>query len=172
MDGISFKVYVDETRPRLQGMLTAWELLQEWIDHEIIVDNAAGFFMQQGKINLVLTGADRVLRDGSVANKIGTLEKAVLAKFYQIPFYICMPWTTYDPDLESPEDIPIEFRNPDEVTSVQRGTTPQRIAPVGSSASNPAFDITPADLITGYLTRDGIFTHEELHENYLKWLSG
>jgi S-methyl-5-thioribose-1-phosphate isomerase len=166
-EGKKFKVFVDETRPRLQGMLTAWELAQEGIDHEIIVDNAAGFFMQQGKIQLVITGTDRVIRDGTVTNKIGTLEKAIVAHHFGIPVYIAMPWTTFDPNLIDSEQIPIEFRSAEEVNEIHGETSKITISPLGSPASNPAFDITPPEFITGYITKDGILKAEELYPFYV-----
>lgn len=167
-DGVGFKVFIDETRPRLQGMLTAWELQQEEIDHSIIADNAAGFFMQQGKIDLVITGTDRVLRDGTVTNKIGTFEKAVVAKALGIPVYIAMPWSTYDPDTANAVDIPIEYRDDKEVSHVRTPTGYERVSPIGSQLLNPAFDITAPEFITGYITRDGILSQNQLQEYYKK----
>jgi translation initiation factor eIF-2B subunit alpha/methylthioribose-1-phosphate isomerase len=167
-DGVSFKVFVDETRPRLQGMLTAWELQQEEIEHSIIADNAAGFFMQQGKIDLVITGTDRVLRDGTVTNKIGTFEKAVVAKTFGIPVFIAMPWSTYDPDTANAGDIPIEYRNGKEVSHVRTSTGYERVSPQDSELLNPAFDITAPEFITGYITRDGILSHNQLQKYYEK----
>lgn len=157
-----FTVYVDETRPRSQGArLTAWELGNEKITHYIIADNAAGYFMQQGKIQMVIVGTDRVAANGDVANKIGTLEKAVLAKNFGIPFYVAAPLSTFDLNCPSGEDIPIEFRNPDEVLytsglSLEGKTERVRMAAPGSTALNPAFDITPADYVTGFITSKGI----------------
>ncbi len=168
-DGIEFTVYVDETRPRLQGMLTAWELQNEGINHVIIADNAAGFFMQQGKIQLVIVGCDRVLKDGTVTNKIGTLEKAVLAKTFGIPFYIAMPWTTYDPIIENAIDIPIEFRDDNEITHVKTEEGYKRVSPKNAIVSNPAFDITPPEFISGYITRDGILGAYQLETHYKKF---
>lgn len=170
-DGIEFKVFVDETRPRLQGMLTAWELLNEGIDHEVIVDNAAGFFMQQGKIDLVITGTDRVLKDGTVTNKIGTFEKAVVAKQFDIPFYIAMPWTTFDPEISNADEIPIEFRSANEISHIRTKNRPEIIAPESSTFTNPAFDITPAEFITGYITQNGILKKEQLEEYYNKYMN-
>ena len=167
-DGVNFKVFVDETRPRLQGMLTAWELQHEEIEHNIITDNAAGFFMQQGKIDMVITGTDRVLRDGTVTNKIGTFEKAVVAKSFGIPFYIAMPWSTYDPDTVSAADIPIEYRNGNEVSHVKTPTGYERVSPEDSELLNPAFDITAPEFITGYITRDGILSQNQLQQYYEK----
>lgn len=150
--GKDVRVYVDETRPRLQGAnLTAWELLQEGIEHYVIVDNAAGYFMSRGDIDLVIVGADRVTREGDVINKIGTYEKAVLARENGIPFYVAAPATTFDESLSS-RDVVIEERTPDEVLFIGD----RRIAPHGSGARNPGFDITPKRYVTGMITEEGI----------------
>ena len=146
-------VFVDETRPRLQGArLTAWELGQEGVDHAIIADNAAGYYMEKGEVDLVITGADRIAANGDAANKIGTYEKAVLAKENGIPFYIAAPTSTIDFNCKCGEDIPIEERDEKEVLEV-RGA---RLAPKQSHAKNPAFDVTPAKYITGIITEYGI----------------
>jgi len=158
-DNKTFFVYVDETRPRLQGaMLTAWELGNEGIKHAIIADNAAGYFFQKGKIDLVITGSDRIARNGDIANKIGTYEKAVLAHHHGIPFYIAAPFTTIDFNCENGESIPIEERSQEEVLII-KGI---QVAANGSPALNPAFDVTPAELITGIITEKGIFKPSEI----------
>jgi S-methyl-5-thioribose-1-phosphate isomerase len=155
-------VYVDETRPRNQGAnLTSWEFMQEHVPHEIIADNAAGFFMRQRKIDIVITGADRIAANGDTANKIGTYEKAVLAKENGIPFYIAAPTSTIDLKCKTGDDIPIEFRSEDEVHLLTgrdgRGKLARvKITPDGAKASNPAFDVTPAKYITGIITEKGI----------------
>ena len=153
-------VFVDETRPRNQGMLTAWELAQEKIPHAIIADNAAGYYMQKGEIDIIITGADRIAANGDTANKIGTYEKAVLAKENSIPFYVAAPTTTFDLSIENGDKIPIEERSQDEVLFVsgyENGKiTKVRIAPKESIAKNPAFDVTPAKYITGIITEKGI----------------
>jgi len=154
-------VFVDETRPRCQGSrLTAWELLQENIPHAIIADNAAGYYMQKKEIDICIVGADRIIADGSVANKIGTYEKAVLAKENEIPFYVAAPLSTIDINLESGNDINIEERNEEEVTNMwgfsEDGLKKVRIASTGSHARNPAFDVTPAKYISGIITEKGI----------------
>ena len=160
-------VYVDETRPRNQGAsLTAWELAQEKIPHAIIADNAAGFFMRKGKIDLAIVGADRIAMNGDVANKIGTYEKAVLAKENGIPFYVAAPLSTFDKNAQSGENIPIEERHEDEITHMQgidenKNIKKIRIAPHGSPAKNPAFDVTPARYITGIITEKGIIKPAE-----------
>ena len=152
-------VFADETRPRCQGaMLTAWELSQEKIKHAVIVDNAAGYFMKKGDVNMVITGADRVAANGDAANKIGTYEKAVLAKENNIPFYVAVPLSTIDFNCKSGDEIPIEERNEKEVLEIQG----VRIAPNESKARNPAFDVTPAKYITGIITEKGIFKPEEI----------
>ena len=157
--GKNIFVYVDETRPRLQGArLTAWELYQEGIEHAIIADNAAGHFMYRGEVDLVITGADRVARNGDIANKIGTYEKAVVAKENGIPFYVAAPFSTIDFNCKSGADIPIEERAAEEVSSVN-GVA---VASPGSPVRNPAFDVTPAKYITGIITEKGIFKPEEL----------
>jgi methylthioribose-1-phosphate isomerase len=153
-DGKPFSVYTDETRPRFQGLLTAWELFQEGIDHALIADNAAGYLMKNNDIDFVITGADRITKNGDVANKIGTYEKAVLAKENGIPFYVAAPKSTFDTHILSGEKITIEERSPEELTTVF-GTT---IMPEWIQVRNPAFDVTPAKYISGYITEDGIST--------------
>lgn len=159
-------VFADETRPRAQGArLTAWELAQHGIRHTIIPDNATAYYMQQGKIDMMIVGADRIALNGDTANKIGTLEKAIAAHYYHIPFYVAAPLSTFDADCPSGCDIPIEFRSPDEVL-YQQGPDEQgimrniRVASPGSGAENPAFDVTPASLISGIITEKGIISAE------------
>ncbi|MGQ9786876.1 MAG: S-methyl-5-thioribose-1-phosphate isomerase [Anaerolineae bacterium] len=161
-------VYADETRPRSQGAkLTAWELANEGVPHAIIADNAAGFFMQRGEIDLCIVGSDRIAANGDIANKIGTYEKAVVAHELGIPFYVAAPTSTIDPRCPSGEHIPIEERSPDEVLYAeglldngQLGRV--RIGPTESTARNPAFDVTPARYITGIITEHGIFKPEHI----------
>ncbi len=167
--GKKFHVFCDETRPRSQGAtLTAWELAQQKISHQIIADNAAGHLMQRGRIDLAIVGSDRTLgRTGEVANKIGTFTKAVLAKRHGIPFYVAIPLSTIDWNLKSGFDIPIEERNESEVLGAWgvngRGRREYvRVANPGSGAFNPGFDVTPAELITGIITPAGIFKPGEL----------
>lgn len=177
--GRRFHVFCDETRPRCQGAsLTAWELAQQGIPHEVIADNAAGHLMQRGEVDLVIVGADRVLgRTGEIANKIGTYPKAVLARRHGIPFYVAIPLSTIDWSLASGRDIPIEERAEDEVLgawgTVRRGGAAVyvRIANPGSRARNPAFDVTPPELIAGIITPIGIFRPRELwpHRRRLGW---
>jgi len=170
--GRKFHVFCDETRPRSQGAtLTAWELAQQGISHQIIADNAAGHLMQRGEIDLVIVGSDRTLgRTGEVANKIGTYTKAVLAKRHGIPFYVAIPLSTIDWNLKRGFDIPIEDRHESEVLGAWGVTENQkngkrtyvRVANPGSGARNPGFDVTPAELITGIITPAGIFKPTEL----------
>ncbi len=158
--GKNIFVYADETRPRLQGaQLTAWELHQVSIPHAIIVDNAAGFYMLQRKVDIVFVGADRIACNGDVANKIGTYEKAVLAKENNIPFYVVAPCSTIDLSCSCGVDIPIEERSPDEI----KKTGNVLIANPESNALNPAFDVTPARYITGIITEKGIHKPEDIH---------
>lgn len=175
--GRKFHVFCDETRPRSQGStLTAWELAQQKIPHDIIADNAAGHLMQRGEIDLVIVGADRVLgRTGEVANKIGTYTKAVLAARHKIPFYVAIPLSTIDWKMRRGLDIPIEERSGDEVLgawglplrpaghrSVAARRTYVRVANPTSTARNPGFDVTPPDLITGIITPAGIIKPRDL----------
>jgi len=158
-------VWVSETRPLLQGArLTAWELLQEGIRHSVVVDSASGYLMREGRVDLVITGADRVCLNGDLANKIGTYEKAVLAKDNGIPFYVAFPRTTIDIECPAGASIPIEERGGEEVDSFGGS----RVTPEGSESFNPAFDVTPAELVTAYITEDGIFTLDEFRETYIK----
>ena len=162
--GKSIFVYVDETRPRNQGArLTAWELQNADIPFVIIPDNAGAYFMSKGKIQMVITGADRIAINGDTANKIGTLEKAIVAREFNIPFYIAAPLSTIDPECHTGADIPIEERNEEEVL-FQTGMDESgkecqiRVSAPGSQAMNPAFDITPSSYITGIITEKGIIT--------------
>ena len=153
-------VYADETRPRLQGaQLTAWELQYAGIPHAIIADNAAGYYMQQKKIDIVFVGADRIACNGDVANKIGTYEKAVLAKENEIPFYVVAPCSTIDFSCRCGADVPIEERSSDEVKKIGN----KHIANTESNALNPVFDVTPAKYITGIITEKGIHKPEDIH---------
>jgi methylthioribose-1-phosphate isomerase len=159
-DGKRFFVYASETRPRLQGMqLTAWELNQEGIDHAIIPDGASGHFIRKG-VDMIIVGADRIAANGDFANKIGTFEKAVLAKEFGVPFYVAAPISTFDFNTKTGEDIVIENRSEEEVTMVKG----KRIAPVGSPALNPAFDMTPARYVTGFITEKGILRPDEIEK--------
>jgi methylthioribose-1-phosphate isomerase len=180
--GKKFHVFCDETRPRSQGAtLTAWELAQQGVSHQIIADNAAGHLMQRGRIDLVIVGSDRTLgRTGEVANKIGTYTKAVLAHRHKIPFYVAIPLSTIDWNLRSGFEIPIEERHESEVLGAwgaggslgspkTENRNPKserrryvRVANPTSGALNPGFDVTPAELITGIITPVGIFKPGQL----------
>ncbi len=155
-------VFADETRPRSQGAkLTAWELQQEGIPYALIADNAAGHYLLRGKVDMVIVGADRIAANGDTANKIGTYEKAVLAKENGIPFYVAAPGMTFDRSCPSGAEIEIEERSPDEVNWVwgsdESGKyTKVRISAEGTVAFNPAFDVTPAKYITGFITEIGV----------------
>jgi translation initiation factor eIF-2B subunit alpha/methylthioribose-1-phosphate isomerase len=150
-------VWVDETRPRNQGAnLTSWEFLQEGVPHKIIADNAGGFYMRHGDVDLCIVGADRIAANGDVANKIGTYQKAVLAHENGIPFYVAAPTSTIDLKCKNGDAIPIEERDEDEVHYVRAGARRVRISPKGARAANPAFDVTPAKYITGIITENGI----------------
>jgi methylthioribose-1-phosphate isomerase len=147
-------VWVDETRPVMQGSrLTAWEMVQEDIPHRLIPDVAAGSVMARGEVDLVVTGADRIAANGDTANKIGTYAVAVLARHHKVPFYVAAPFSTIDATLASGQEIPIEERDASEV----RRTGAQQTAPTDSPIYNPAFDVTPAELITAIITERGVF---------------
>ena len=148
------RVYVDETRPLLQGArLTAFELSRQGIPVTLITDSMAAWVMKTGKVQAVIVGADRISRNGDVANKIGTYGLAVLARAHGIPFYVAAPFSTFDLSLASGEQIPIEERSPDEVF----GFAGQRTAPEGIGAFNPAFDVTPAEYISAIISERGVF---------------
>jgi methylthioribose-1-phosphate isomerase len=152
--GFNFKVYADETRPLLQGArLTAWELQQAGVDVTLICDNMASIVMKEGKIQAVLVGCDRVAANGDSANKIGTSGVAILAKHYNIPFYVCAPLSTIDLECKTGDDIHIELRPSEEITSKWYERS---MAPEGVQTYNPAFDVTDHSLITGIVTENGI----------------
>lgn len=161
--GKRLQVWVDETRPRAQGArLTAWELGAEGVPHAVIADNAAAFLMSRGEVDLVIVGADRITANGDVVNKVGTLAKAVCAREFGIPFYVAAPPSTFDASLPDGGAVTIEERSADEV-HFQTGPDGEgtmrriRVTSPGSSARNPAFDVTPARLVTAYVTEAGVF---------------
>jgi S-methyl-5-thioribose-1-phosphate isomerase len=166
--GKNIFVYVDETRPRCQGArLTAFELGEENIPHSVIVDNAAGYYMQKNEVDMVIVGSDRIAANGDIANKIGTYEKAVLAKENNIPFYVAAPTTTFDINCKTGDDIPIEERDEEEVSCMfglneDNKISRVRIAPENSPVENPAFDITPAKYITAIITEKGVIKTENI----------
>jgi S-methyl-5-thioribose-1-phosphate isomerase len=152
-EGAPIFVWVDETRPLLQGArLTAWELEQERIPYALIADNAAGYFMQSGEVDAVIVGADRIARNGDFANKIGTYEKAVVARENRIPFYVAAPWTTFDRNQKAGSSIVVEERHRDEVLFIGG----RALGPLKSPVRNPAFDLTPARFVTAYITPNGV----------------
>ena len=160
--GIGVHVWVDETRPRNQGAsLTAWELAQQGVAHTLVADNAGGHLMQRGLVDAVIVGCDRVAANGDVCNKIGTYLKALAARDNGVPFYVAMPLSTLDPGLHDGRDVPIEERSPRELTHVVgRAADGNRVevqlAPDGCAAANPAFDVTPAALVSALITERGV----------------
>ena len=162
--GKKIQVIADETRPVLQGArLTAWELMQDHIPVTLITDNMAGSLMKQGRVQLCVVGADRIAANGDVANKIGTYSVAVLARAHNIPFYVAAPYSTIDLNTKTGDDIPIEQRNPSEVTTIHGSHS---VAPKDVAVYNPAFDVTPAELITGIITERGVFKPRELASQF------
>ncbi|EMB15449.1 S-methyl-5-thioribose-1-phosphate isomerase [Rhodopirellula europaea] len=156
--GHTLEVFADETRPLLQGArLTAWELHQAGIPVTVCTDSMSGSLMRQGRVDAVIVGADRIAANGDVANKIGTYPLAVLAKYHNIPFYVAAPTNTFDAELESGDLIPIEQRNADEV-SYPCGADSPRHTPEGVTVVNPAFDVTPAELVTAVITEKGVIS--------------
>ncbi|MCI4364579.1 MAG: S-methyl-5-thioribose-1-phosphate isomerase [Thermoplasmata archaeon] len=151
--GARLFVWVDETRPLLQGSrLTAWELAREHIPHAVIADNAAGHYLATGQVDAVIVGADRIARNGDFANKIGTYSKAVVARENGVPFYVAAPWSTFDVRRPNGKTIPVEERDPLEVSEIAG----HRLTPKGSPSRNPAFDITPARYVTAFVTPAGV----------------
>jgi len=156
--GKKISVIANETRPYLQGArLTAWEMVQEKIPCTLITDSMAGHLMSRGEVDVVIVGADRIAANGDVANKIGTYALAVMAKRHGIPFYVAAPVSTFDPAIPDGSHIPIEERSADEVTGYRK----LRWAPKGVKVRNPAFDVTPADLVTGIICEKGVVLHPD-----------
>jgi len=153
--GKKINVYVDETRPRCQGLLTSWELKNEGIPYQLIVDNAAGYYMKNGEIDIAIVGADRIAKNGDFANKIGTYEKAVLAKENNIPFYVAAPFSTFDKNIKTGEEIIIEERDRNEIIQING----KKIMPNWIKTKNPAFDVTPKEYVSGYITEKGIIQY-------------
>lgn len=151
-NGKNIFVFADETRPRCQGQLTSWELKNEGISYCLIVDNAAGYYMKTGAVDLVITGADRIAKNYDFANKIGTYEKAVIAKENDIPFYVAAPLSTFDKKILSGDEIIIEERNEQELYNING----KNIMPSWIKIKNPAFDVTPKKYVTGFITENGI----------------
>ena len=161
-NGHNIRVFADETRPLLQGArLTAFELCQADVDTTVICDNMASFVMKNGLIDAVLVGCDRVALNGDTANKIGTSGVAILAKHYNIPFYVCMPFSTFDKNIKTGDDIVIEMRNGNEIGEMWYEKT---MIPQNAKTLNPAFDVTDHSLITAFITEKGVFTPDEIKE--------
>lgn len=165
-EGIPVHVWVDETRPRNQGaLLTAYELQQHGVPHHLIVDNAGGLLMQRGQVDMCIVGVDRVTRNGDACNKIGTYLKALAAFDNDVPFYVALPMTTYDADMPTGRDVPIEERDATEVTHIDgldENGEMKRVKLTLSPGGNLAFDITPAKYVTGYVTEQGLMSRAEL----------
>jgi methylthioribose-1-phosphate isomerase len=159
-EGLPLHVWVDETRPRNQGaLLTAFELSRHGVPHSVIADNVGGLLMQRGEVDLVIVGTDRVTANGDVCNKVGTYLKALAARDNSVPFYVALPYTTIDRALASGDEVPIEDRSGDELAWITGPTSEGHMATVrltDSPVHNPAFDITPARLVTGYITERGV----------------
>ncbi len=161
-NGHNIKVFVDETRPLLQGArITASELCEAGIDTTVICDNMASFVMKNGLVQAVLVGCDRVALNGDTANKIGTSGVAIIAKHYNIPFYVCMPFSSFDKNIKTGDDIVIEMRNGDEIGDMWYE---KRMLPQGAKTLNPAFDVTDHSLITAFITEKGVFTPDKIKE--------
>ena len=159
-NGHNLKVYADETRPLLQGArLTAFELCDASVDTTVICDNMASFVMKNGLVDAVLVGCDRVALNGDTANKIGTSGVAILAKHYNIPFYVCMPFSTFDKNISTGDDIVIEMRNSDEIGEMWYE---KRMIPQNAKTLNPAFDVTDHSLITAFITEKGVIIPEDI----------
>lgn len=157
--GHSLSVYADETRPLLQGArLTAYELCEAGIETTVLCDNMASYVMGNGLVDAVLVGCDRVAANGDTANKIGTSGVAILAKYYHIPFYVCAPFSTIDLNTETGKDIPIEMRNGEEIRSLWYQ---KPMVPAAAKTLNPAFDITPHELVTAFITEKGVLQPED-----------
>ena len=161
-NGHNIRVFADETRPLLQGArLTAFELTEAGVDTTVICDNMASFVMKNGLIDAVLVGCDRVALNGDTANKIGTSGVAILAKHYNIPFYVCMPFSTFDKNIKTGDDIVIEMRNGNEIGEMWYE---KRMIPQNAKTLNPAFDVTDHSLITAFITEKGVFSPDEIKE--------
>ena len=162
-------VYVDETRPLLQGgRLTAWELQQEGVPYDIICDNMAGWLMSKGEVQKIFVGSDRIALNGDFANKIGTYSLAVLAQYHKVPFYVVAPKTTLDRECKSGEGIPIEMRRPEEVKGVFGSFGNVRWSPEKATALNPAFDVAPAELATGFVIDGKVYSYQEVQAGAFK----
>ena len=167
--GKQLHVWVDETRPLLQGgRLTAWEMARLNIPHTLICDNMAATLMAQGKVDVVLVGSDRIAANGDFANKVGTYSLAVIAHHHNVPFYVVAPYTTVDPECPDGKTIPIEQRSPAEVQGVSGSFGEINWAPDNTPVYNPAFDVTPAELVSGWILDTGVYTPEQIAAGVLK----
>ncbi len=163
-NGHNLRVFADETRPLLQGArLTAFELCDAGVETTVICDNMASYVMKNGLVDAVLVGCDRVAKNGDTANKIGTSGLAILAKHYNIPFYVCMPFSTFDSSIKTGDDIVIEHRNGDEIGNMWYEKT---MIPQSADTLNPAFDVTDHSLITAFITEKGVITIDQI-KNYI-----
>lgn len=161
--GKALHVWVDETRPLLQGgRLTTWEMDRLGVPHTLICDNMAALLMAQGKVDMILVGADRIAANGDFANKVGTYSLAVIAHYHQVPFYVVAPYTTVDANCPDGRTIPIEQRNPAEVQGVSGSFGEVNWAPDNTPVYNPAFDVTPAKLISGWILDTGVYRPEQI----------
>jgi methylthioribose-1-phosphate isomerase len=166
-EGLPVHVWVSETRPRNQGLLTAWELARHGVPHTVVADNAAGVLVAGGRVDAVLVGADRVAANGDVANKVGTYLKALACAAHDVPFWVAAPWSTVDLDCPTGAGIPIEERAADElrlVPGLDDAGRPSRVRqlPVDGAAANPAFDVTPARLVGALVTDRGVLAPDRL----------
>ncbi|MBN1007306.1 S-methyl-5-thioribose-1-phosphate isomerase [Amphritea pacifica] len=169
--GKQLHVWVDETRPLLQGgRLTTWEMARLGISHTLICDNMAASLMAQGKVDVVLVGSDRIAANGDFANKVGTYSLAVIAHHHKVPFYVVAPYTTVDPECPDGKAIPIEQRSPAEVQGVSGSFGKVNWAPDHTPVYNPAFDVTPAALVTGWILDTGVYSPEQIAAGVLKTL--
>jgi len=169
--GKQLHVWVDETRPLLQGgRLTTWEMARLQVPHTLICDNMAAMLMAQGKVDAILVGSDRIAANGDFANKVGTYSLAVNAHFHKVPFYVVAPYTTVDPDCPNGDAIPIEQRSAAEVQGVGGSFGNVNWSPEGTTVYNPAFDVTPAELVTGWILDTGVYSREQIEAGVLKQL--
>ncbi|MER2490646.1 S-methyl-5-thioribose-1-phosphate isomerase [Catenovulum sediminis] len=168
-NGKNLQVWVDETRPLLQGgRLTAWEMQQAGVPYKIICDNMAATLMAQGAVDMILVGADRIASNGDFANKVGTYSLAVLAHYHNVPFYVVAPSTTVDLACTNGKKIPIETRDPQEVKGISAAFGSVQWAPDEAQVYNPAFDVTPAELVTGWILETGVYSQQDIQQGALQ----
>ncbi|MCU4675191.1 S-methyl-5-thioribose-1-phosphate isomerase [Catenovulum sp. 2E275] len=167
----NIQVWVDETRPLLQGgRLTAWEMEQAGVAYKIICDSMAACLMAQGEVDMILVGADRIAANGDFANKVGTYSLAVLAHYHNVPFYVVAPSTTVDPACPNGQSIPIEQRDPNEIKGINAAFGSVSWSPEKAAVYNPAFDVTPAKLVTGWILESGVYNQNDIQTGVLKTL--